>query len=216
MTALPDQTDFVPKSPQVGFVPSLNCPSVTDFYWGYEISNRVHEINLSVLARGFAVLVVVASLLAAMLMWFMPSVAFGGDVVLGKALGSITCLCIAAMLFRFAARGTRVRVQIDTSTGELREVVSDMFGSTVVLSHYGLDAVKEVSIETSKADSSIGQVQLTLKDGSKMPVGEGAMIGLYPWRNKIAAGKPRNSYKAVHVWTALFRFTRLEWCPPSR
>lgn len=186
MTALPDQSDFVSKAPFAQGSPVFMRPNVRDHFWGYEISRSVHVIDLAGLARGAAILFTISAFTAAWLVWLVPAMAFAGDALIAKALASFVLICLGVVLIRIASRSTRVRVQIDTSVGEVREVVRGMFGTTIVLSRYGLDTVEDVSVATSRTDPTFGQVHLSMKHGETIPVGDGVVMALRPLRDRIA------------------------------
>lgn len=186
MTALPDQSDVVLKAQFAQSSPIFVRPNVRDHFWGYEVSRSVHVIDLAGLARGAAILFTISAFIAACLVWLVPAMAFAGDAIFAKTLASFVFICLGVVLIRIAGRSTRVRVQIDTSTGEVREVVSGMFGTTIVLSRYGLDTVKGVSVVTSRTDPTFGQIHLSMKYGDTIPVGDGVIMALRPLRDRLA------------------------------
>lgn len=203
MTALPDPSEFVPHAQFARQSPVLARPAVSEHYWGYEISKRIQVIDLAVLTRAVAGFLTIACFVSAIMVWLVPAMAFTGDVMMGKALASVGMACLGSLMFRFVGRGTRMRVQVDTSVGEIREVVSGMFGSTIVLSNYGLDAIEAVDVAVSRKDPAFGQLHVALKDGPVLPVGDGSVVGLGPLRDKIAndCGLESNAPKRSAIWS---------------
>lgn len=186
MTISPDRNDFVSTHPVSTTPAGFGRPKVSEYYWGYEVAMTEHVVDLSVLARGVAALLIFPFLMAAFGVWLVPATALIGGPVLAKAAASLALLASGAILAKFASRGTRVRVQVDTSTGELREVVSGPFGAIVTLSHYGVDTVRTVQVVASNIEPRIGQVQITLSDGVTFAAGDGAVAALVALRDRLA------------------------------
>lgn len=203
MTAIPDPTGFAKIAKSAHQSPAFIRPSVRDHYWGYEILKSEQIVDLGVLARGAAILAMLAAFAACALVWLVPAMAFAGSAMVAKALASVMFVCFGFAMMRFAARGTLVRVQVDTSTGELREVVDGMFSSVIELSRYGFDAVEAVRVVPSKAEPTFGQIQVTLKQGKTIPVGDGAIMALHPLRERLASDCGLELEKASRpaIWT---------------
>lgn len=182
MTALPDHTDFATHtSASTGTV--VMRPKVVEHFWGYEVASNEHVINVAVLMRAASGLLTVGTLIASVGVWFVPAMAIAGASIAAKFAASVLLLALAFVLARIAARGTQVRVQIDTSNGELREVVDGPFGSVMTLANYGIDAVK---VMPSRNEPSFGQVQVYIKSFGAIPVGDGALMTLHPLRDRLA------------------------------
>ena len=184
MTAQPTSFDFT-TSAEAG-TPVLVRPHVVERYWGYDISKNEMEFDLAVLARCAAVLTMIGVFVASIGIWLMPVVFFAGALPLAKLFLSASLMIIGGLLFRFVARSTRVRVQIDTANGEVREVVAGPFGSDVTLAHYGFDAVETVGVAASKLDPNVGQLHIKLKGGLIVPAGDGNLIALRHLRDRVA------------------------------
>lgn len=186
MTALPDPTSFValPKAGQNNGY--MQRPNVVEHYWGYEVSCHEEVINLAALMRGFAVLVTFASFAAALLVWLLPASAFVGDAMVVKSMASLLFWCVGGMLMRFVPGGTNVRIQVDTSAGELREVVDGMTGKVVVLARYGFDAAVDVGVVASREDAGNGQVQIMIAEVGRIPAGNGDIRALHDLRARLA------------------------------
>ncbi len=69
-----------------------------------------------------------------------------------KGVMSLILVAVAVWAARVAARGTQIRVQVDTANGELREVVDGAFGTVETLARYGIDAVEAVDIVSSRSE----------------------------------------------------------------
>jgi hypothetical protein len=177
-------------------------PNITEHFWGYEVRPNEHVIDVAVLTRAVCGVLTVAMFIAAFGVWLMPAIAFTGSPFLAKVGLSIVLLLAAVLLGRIAARGTRVRLQIDTTSGELREVVDGPMGAIVTLSSFGIDAVEGVDVVASEADRSFGQVQIRLRDQGKIPAGDGAISALHALRNRLASdcGVEQHDPSRVPVW----------------
>ena len=161
-------------------------PKVEDRFWGYEVYANEEVIDLAVLMRATCGILTFACFLASLGVWVMPAMAFVAKAFVAKATLSVLLMCITLILARVAARGTRVRVQVDTAKGELREVVAGPFGSDMILARHGLDAVQSVDFVASRGEPSFGQIQITVNGVGVVPAGVGAMVLLGPLRDRLA------------------------------
>ncbi|MBU2993717.1 hypothetical protein Q4555_12235 [Octadecabacter sp. 1_MG-2023] len=202
MTATPDPCHFVEAAVSPQLKP-YGRPQVSEVYWGYETKMNEQVIDLSVLARGVVSIFAVAAFIAAVAVWIMPAMSFTGSAFLAKLFISLGALVVGAFCGRHAFRGTRVRVQIDTNVGELRQVIKGATGGEITLSRHGLDTVKSVDVVSSRGDSSFGQVQITLTSRMVLAVADGAVATLYPLRDRLAhdCGIIQGGTARPAVWT---------------
>jgi hypothetical protein len=169
---------------QVGI---LMRPNVTEHFWGYEVRPTELAFDIAVLLRSVCGILRVATLIAAAGIWLMSAMAFVAQAFAVKLIVSIVLMCISIALSRVAARGTSVRVQIDTAAGEVREVVDGRFGSDIVLARYGFDAIDAVSVVASRSSASLGQIQINVKDICSVPAGDGSLLLIAALRNRLAS-----------------------------
>lgn len=202
MTALPNPTDFSGPAYRLPITQVLH-PNVTEHFWGYEVRPNEKVISSMVILRGICGLLMVALAAASVGIWMLPASMYLPEPFGMKVAATVVLLCLALLCGRIAAQGSDVRMQIDTAGGELREVVDGPFGRVVTLTAFGLDAVKGVEIVQSAVEPSLGQIQLTLKDGSVLPVGDGALTALRPLRTRLAndCGAPVTSTVQPAVWS---------------
>lgn len=184
MTVYPTHTDFIPRTAPLNRV--MIRPNVTEHYWGYEVRTNEQVVNIAVLLRAVCGVLTIATVGAALGVWLVPAMAFVGSTFLMKATVSVLLVCVAVVLARVAARGTRIRVQIDRARGELREVVDGPLGSVFVVARYGLDAIEGIDIVPSTTEPSFGQVQVLIKDLGAIAVGDGAIVTLRPLLDRVA------------------------------
>lgn len=186
MTAQPNIAEFlnilIPASKQ----PVLMRPSVTDHFWGFEVRPNELVIDVAVLMRVLTALFAGATFITALGIWLIPSMALADTAFNLKLAYSIFMMLMTVLLARVAVRGTQVRVQFDTSVGEVREVVDGAFGGRLVLARYGLDAVEAVEVVESRENRGFGQVQIRLRGANAISAGDGAVSALAVLRNRIA------------------------------
>jgi len=202
MTAQPTQDLFTKTLDPTPRVAGLRRPNVDEHYWGYAISAQEQSFNLAVVLRALAGTVGLACLIGAVGVWFLPQSYFSGDPAVVKALGAILMTCVAAMLLRYVGRGTSLKIQIDRTTGEVREVVDGVFGSDVVLAHHGMDVIEKIEIMPSSFDPSFGQIQIKVKGKGRIPAGAGDRVVLRGLRDRIASDVGLERTGTVHeaVW----------------
>lgn len=186
MTAFPSPTDYLQQSEMPEITATIR-PKVVEYYWGYEVSASEHVVDMAVMMRALCGLLACGTLLASLGVWLMPSMAFIGSAFLGKATVSFILLAATVMLALAALRGTKVRVQIDTNNGELREVVDGPLNTVSVLARIGLDAVSSVEVVPSRIDPDFGQIHIHIKGVGAIAAGDGTLTYLCPLRNRMAS-----------------------------
>ncbi len=191
MTAQPHPALFNNTFPNQHQADLLVRPNVNEHFWGYEITPNEQLIGIAVLLRGLCGFLMVTLFAAAVGIWLVPAVSFIGDAEVAKSLATLAFLGLSFVFARMAARGSRVRVQIDTSAGEFREVVDGPTGKDIVLAKYGFDAVEDIHVVGPRGKGSIGQVQVTFKASGKVAhriaVGDGGLLLLGPLRSRLAS-----------------------------
>lgn len=166
-------------------------PNVREHFWGYEVRPNEQIIGIAFLFRSICGLLSVSSLASVIGVWLVPAVSFFGDVMIAKTMATLLFLSLAFVSGRMAARGSQVRVQIDTSVGEFREVVDGPVGKDIVLARYGFDAVENIDVAFARPNNELGQVQVTFKGEGKakvrIAVGDGMAASLGPLRSRLAS-----------------------------
>ena len=186
MTAQPNISDFLTTSTSASKQPVFMRPNVTEHFWGFEVRPNEQVLDLAVLMRALTGFLAGAAFIAALGIWLLPSTAFVESAFSSKLIVSVLLMIGAVLLARVAARGTHVRVQLDTSAGEIREVVDGAFGGNLVLATYGLDAVEAVGVVESAKNRGFGQVQIRVRGANAISAGDGAVSALATLRNRIA------------------------------
>jgi hypothetical protein len=162
-------------------------PNVTEHYWGYEVRPNEQLVDIAVLLRATCGFLTVATLIAAVGLWLLPSTVFGAQAMVAKMTVSLLLICASLVLARVAARGTCVRVQVDTAAGEVREVTDGMFQSDIVLAHYRFDVIDAVDVIAARSSASFGQVQIIIKGIGPVPAGDGSPLLIAVLRSRLAS-----------------------------
>ncbi|MCW1951103.1 MAG: hypothetical protein KIH44_007035 [Octadecabacter sp.] len=186
MTVQPHTTDFINPSARVTPTNLFMRPNVTEHFWGYEVRANEQVFDIAVLMRALSGFFAAAAFIAALGVWLLPSMVFAASAFGTKLTVSVALMCCVLLLARVAARGTQVRIQFDTSAGEVREVVDGAFGTGLVLARYGLDAVEAVEVVGSREHRSFGQVQIRISGIGAVAAGDGAISALSVLRDRIA------------------------------
>ena len=185
MTALPDPEEFLTTLGVNAENGVQLHPDVRERFWGYEVRmTQTRTFGMSVVRSAACVAGLGFGLLGvSLLIW--PSLMQGIGLE-GHSVAALACFCLAVIAAHVYALHRPVRVQIDTSAGELREVIDRRFGGEAVLARYGLDAVAGVDVVASQTDPSFGQVHVRVKGYGVLPVGDGAVSALRPLRDQLA------------------------------
>lgn len=203
MTAVPNPSDFLKSGRMSANDGALTRPNVTEHFWGYEVCPNEQIVDIAVFLRLLCGVLAVATVAGAMGIWLFAGMGFIAQTTVAKAVGSGFLICLSMILTRIAARGTQVRVQVDTSAGELREVVTGPFGSNVVLAQYGFDTVQGVELVGSRGHRAMGQICIEIKGGAVVPVGDGALVVLSALRDRLAndCGHDKRSVAREAIWS---------------
>lgn len=186
MTVQPQTADFMTARAPVAQANVFMRPNVTEHFWGFEVRPNEQVFGVAVLLRAMSGFFAGAAFISALGVWLLPAMAFVISALTAKAIVSVFLTICAVSLARVALRGTQVRVQIDSSAGELREVVDGAFGRGLALATYGLDSVKAVEVVESAEQNGFGQVQIHVNGAGNIPVGDGALSALAVLRDRIA------------------------------
>ena len=202
MTAQPHISEFLYTPTPASKQPVFMRPNVTEHFWGFEVRPNEQVFDIAVLMRALTGFFAGAVFIAALGVWLLPSMAFVATAFGSKLIVSVLLMLCTVLLARVAARGTQVRVQFDTSAGELREVVDGAFGGRLVLATYGLDAVQAVEVVESSENRGFGQIQIRVQGAGAISAGDGAISALAVLRNRIAndCGLENSGPVRVAVW----------------
>lgn len=186
MTAIPDPSSFsdtMTSSPTHGI---SVLPQVIERFWGYEVSMSQAELGSAAVIRVTAIFVAIVLAAAAAGLMLMPG-GLAPDVhAASRGMGSLVLICAAGLAWMLAARCRKIKVQVDTQKGEIRQVTGGRLGNGTVLTCSGLDAVTEVTVVASGFDRTFGQVHVEVSGYGTIVAGDGAIVGLNRLRDRIA------------------------------
>ncbi|WP_375280963.1 hypothetical protein [Pseudooctadecabacter sp.] len=186
MTAIPDPSSFFDKmtSAPAGEISVL--PQVNERFWGYEVSMSQAELGSAAVIRMTAIFTAIVFAAAAAGLMVMPA-GLAPDVhAASRGLAALVLICAAGLAWTVAARCRKIKVQLDTQKGEIRQVTGGRVGSGAVLTCHGLDAVTSVKVVASGFDRTFGQVHVEVSGYGTIVAGDGAIVGLNRLRDRIA------------------------------
>lgn len=159
---------------------------VEDIYWGYTIrSGRGPSLGVA-LAQAVCFFFGVCLLTAAIGMLALPTLFFDGDLSSMRVGAAALFGAFAAYLLWFASRGTRTEVHVDTSVGEIREVICNRAGKPTTVGAYGFDTIGGVYLEPAK-DGGAATLSLRYRNTSQtVCVAEGTEAQLLGLRDRLA------------------------------
>lgn len=171
--------------------------AVAEIWWGYVVRSTEGPSPLLVLLQAVASLLGAAAAAAAVGLWALGSapglmaMKLGASVVLGS---------IAALLLWFASRGERAEFHVDTSLGEVREVVRNRAGRPTLLSRQGFATLTAVELVPAGLWRGIGLswLVLTTAAGDEVTLVRGAEPDLRRLAERLSRDIERGSRKAAH------------------
>lgn len=185
MTMIRDEAAFADAAPVMPVAETPRFSPVRDAYWGFTIRSDASVDGAELTGRGVVLLVGAAATLAALGMWLVPSADFLGPALPLKLGAAVVLGALASVLMHWGTRGRRVTLEIDTSMGEVRQVVTHLTGRSEVLAVHGFDAVTGLRIVAAQGRVRHSQLQIDLSDGSRIAAGEGAPFSLAALKARI-------------------------------
>ena len=160
--------------------------AVEDVFWGYTIrSGRGPSFGVA-LGQALSFFFGVCFATAALGILILPTLFFDGELGAMRVGSAALFGAVAAYLLWFASRGTKAEVQVDTSIGEIREVICNRAGTPTIVGSYGFDEIGGVFVEE---DELSGQAQLILRyrtTSQSVFIAEGTEAQLRPLRDRLA------------------------------
>jgi hypothetical protein len=165
MSVIPNSQEFgeastvrVEPRPQRSF-------RIEDTYWGYIICGTEKAPAWLVATQLASWVTGVLFLVVAVGMIGISGTGNTVELMLFKVGAAVPLAVVAGLLFWYASRGTMIELEIDTSRGEVREVLRNRTGRSTLLGLYGFDSIGGVFLERHKADGlrRSGQATLVLR-----------------------------------------------------
>ncbi len=182
--------------------------AVDETYWGYIIRNT-NGPNIGMLALQAVSMFFGAAFVAAGLgLLLLPDVLAGAVDLSIRAVAAVLFFGLSAYLLWFASRGTESELQIDTSLGEVREVVRNRAGKSSLIGRYGFDSIGGVFLDRANAPRDQAVLVLRYRNTAQtLPVVGGPVKALEPLRDRLGKDMmmdavPRRAEKTI-VPTAL-------------
>ncbi|MFQ1700647.1 hypothetical protein ACJ5NV_08630 [Loktanella agnita] len=179
-------TDFnAPEGSLQMHLAKSSCFTVDDTYWGYIVrSGRGPAIGI-MLAQAASFFLGACFLTAALGILILPMMGLAdnlGAIGIGAAVMFMT---VAAYLLWFASRGTQSEVHVDTSVGEIREMICNRTGKPTLVGAYGFDTVSGIHIE-EQAEGQQAQLVMQHRNGAHhLIIAEGSAAQLISLRDRL-------------------------------
>lgn len=159
--------------------------SVEDTFWGYQITTgRAPAIGV-IIAQVLSYFIGACLLTLAIGMVTMPVVFSDNDVGVVHIAAAVLYAAVAVYLLWFASRGSQSEVHVDTSVGEIREVIGNRAGKPTTVGTCGFDAIGSVALEPT-ADPDIFLLVLQYHGSDqRMSIAEGGEAQLIPLRDRL-------------------------------
>ena len=173
----------------VGFSDNLAKPSsftVEEIYWGYIIrSGRGPSVGVAV-AQAVCFFFGVCLLTAALGLMILPALFFDGGLGPMRLGAAALFGAFAAYLLWFASRGTQAEVHVDTSIGEIREVICNRAGKPTTVGAFGFDTIGGIHLNDREHDNQ-AVLSLRYRNTSQTAmVAEGTEAQLVSLRDRLA------------------------------
>ncbi|MBB5722083.1 hypothetical protein FHS72_001707 [Loktanella ponticola] len=114
--------------------------------WGYIVRTTQDSGNGMIVTQSLSLLAGAALLAAALGMWLIPGMMFSAEAIIMRLFATIMFVSASALLLWYASRGTVSEIQIDTTRGEIREVIRNHTGKMSLLACYSFDAIGDVAL----------------------------------------------------------------------
>lgn len=159
-------------------------------HWGYTVRSGIPAPRLLLFVQALVWLAGCALITFALALWVLPSAINSGPAVGLKLALTVILLATSAYCLWHSSRGVMPEFQIDTSRGEVREVVRNRVGRPSVIGRYGFDAIGGVFIDRGRAFGSASAEMSTLvlryrNAAQSLPIAQGEMADLAPLRDRL-------------------------------
>jgi len=185
MTTLPDPNEFVKIMGGKIANDIPRRPSVEEQHWGYEVRPAQISDRVNTVIRSGFYLVSLAFGIVGILALVSPMQDLGLNHS-AQGFFAVGSLALAALAAHISSSHRPVRIQIDTTAGELREIMESPSHGGQILARYGFDTIAAVGIVTSTKDSSIGQLQARVNGYGTVLVADGPISTLRLLGDRLA------------------------------
>lgn len=180
-------TDFTASV--TGVHDNLAKPSsfaVEDIFWGYIIRSGLGPSIGVAFAQAVCFFFGVCLLTAAAGILLLPTLFFDGDLGAMRIGSAALFGAFAFYLLWFASRGTQTEVHVDTSVGEVREVICNRAGRPTTVGCFGFDTIGGVYLQHDDV-SEKAVLSLRYRNTSQsVTIAEGTEAQLIGLRDRLA------------------------------
>lgn len=134
---------------------------IEDAHWGYTIRGAQGTRASVVVLQAVCLLLGASGIAVGLGLMVLPGVLAGSADPLFRTVAAILAAAVGAYLLWFSTRGTVSEIQIDTSRGEVREVIRNRAGRQTLVGRYGFDAIGGVFMD--RQERPRGQAHLVLR-----------------------------------------------------
>jgi ABC-type nickel/cobalt efflux system permease component RcnA len=159
---------------------------VDDVFWGYKIKSGRGPSFAVAFGQAASFFFGVCLLTASIGILALPTLFFDGPLG-AMRIGSAALLGAAAVyLLWFASRGTKTEVHVDTSLGEIREVICNRAGRPTTVGSYGFDTIGGVLVEQDPSTGLSRLIMQSHNSSHSVVVAEGTDAQLMSLRDQLA------------------------------
>lgn len=160
--------------------------SIEEVFWGYQVRSNMSPDMRVVVAQVLSYFLGACFLTAAAGILLMPVLMFDGEIGVIRVGAAVLFAAVATYLLWYASRGTKPELHVDTSVGEIREVICNRTGKPTTVAVYGFDSIAGVNIEESpSSDGAVLVLQYRTTDQA-IRVAEGTEAQLISLRDRLA------------------------------
>lgn len=160
--------------------------AVEDIFWGYIIRAGGGPSLGVALAQAICFFFGVCLLTAAAGILLLPTLFFDGSLGAMRIGSAAIFGAFAAYLLWFSSRGTQSEVHVDTSVGEVREVICNRAGKPTTVGCFGFDTIGGVHLEPAPQDG-VARLSLQYRNTSQtVCVAQGTEAQLTALRDRLA------------------------------
>ncbi|SFR41737.1 hypothetical protein SAMN04488005_1685 [Yoonia tamlensis] len=159
--------------------------SVEDTFWGYQIRSGTSPALGVILAQSASYFFGACLMISAVSITIVPLLFTGEGVGTMRIVASVLLGAAAFYLLWFASRGSQTEIHVDTSVGEIRQVISNRAGRPTTVGAYGFDTIGGVHIIDGHGPMSLLVLQYRDTD-QQISVAEGLEAQLIALRDRLA------------------------------
>ena len=159
--------------------------AIKETFWGYQINSGRSPATGLVLAQAFSYFLGTCIMITAVSVIALPIFFSSDSIGVIRIVVAVLFGAVAFYLLWFASRGSHAETHVDTSVGEIRQVISNRAGKPTTVGAYGFDVISGVHIIDAHGAMSLLVLQYRDTD-QQLSVAEGLEAQLVPLRDRLA------------------------------